>query len=167
MFWFVLYKSRSQKGQLVEKLQQAGITYFQPIHTTEILVGDKMVVQQKEVFKNLIFLKTDQDIHQLVRDIEGLRGVYMDAATGRPAVICDAEMERFKRVLQMQAYNIEFMNHPIQFFHKYDKVRVRAGEFAGMEGWVVRVRGDRKLVINIDSLAIAVSGIHHSLLEKI
>lgn len=47
-------------------------------------------------------------------------------------------------------------------------MRVTAGLFEGIEGYVVRIRRDRKLVVQLYGIiAIAISGIHHSLLEII
>lgn len=52
-------------------------------------------------------------------------------------------------------------------FSTYRKVRVREGAFKGLEGREVRIRRDRKIVIPIGPLAVAVDGIDRSLFETV
>jgi transcription antitermination factor NusG len=47
-------------------------------------------------------------------------------------------------------------------------VRIIGGMFAGAEGVFVRVKGDRRVVVNIEGLvAVATTFVHPSMIEKI
>lgn len=167
MAWYILYKGKAARGSLGENLTKAGLSYFLPKQNIEYLEEDQMKVKEEETLKNLIFIQTDAEIHSVANAIDGLRGPYIDRTTGKPAVVPDMEMQRFMDFLQAKNMNALILQDPYQRFKVCQKVRVRAGDFEGVEGYVFRIRGDRKLVISLSSMAVAISGIHHSLLEPI
>lgn len=155
------------KGTLRENLEKADITYFIPTQFVEHLDGDRMVEKEEAVLNNLLFVQTDEDIRELTNEIDGLKAPYLNRATEMPATISDAELQRFKRVLEARSLHAEFLPDAYRRFENCPKVRVKAGEFEGLEGRVFRIRHDRKLIIQLDDMAIAISGIHHTLLEII
>lgn len=167
MAWYIVYKGKAQKDSLQHNLEKAGVEYFRPTQATEHLEDDQMKIKEEDVIKNLIFLNTDQDILSLVNAIDGLRCPYIDRATGSPAIVPDTDMKRFMRFLELKNIDARVLQDPYYRFKTKQKVRVRAGEFEGVEGYVFRIRGDRKLVISLGDMAIAISGIHHTLLEPI
>lgn len=169
MDWHIVYKGKPTAGRnsLRENLEQAGLPYYLPTQTTERLEGDRMVQHTTTVLNNLIFIQTEQNITTIVRQIDGLKAPYMNRATGKPATVTDAELQRFRRVLEAKSLQAEFLPDPYRRFETSPRVRVKAGDFAGLEGRVFRIRHDRKLIISFDDMAIAISGIHHSLLEVI
>lgn len=167
MSWFIVYKGKAFRDSLTENLQKAGITFFMPIQKVEILKGEKMVIKEEAVLRNLIFIKTDRNVYQIANTIDGLRAPYLNRATHEPAIVSDAEMNQFMNILAYKSANAELLQDPYRHFTVGQRVRVRDGEFKGMEGYVLRMRGDRKLVIALGEMAIAVSGIHHTLFEPI
>lgn len=169
MDWYIAYKGKAalSRGSLKENLETAGIPYFLPLQTTERLEGDRMVERVEPVLTNLIFIQTDQNIRTVIKDIDGLKAPYINRTTRRPATVSDAELQRFKMVLEARSLHAEFLPDAFAKFERCPRVRVKAGDFAGMEGRVLRIRHDRKLILSLDDIAIAISGIHHSLLEII
>lgn len=167
MDWYIVYKGKPSKGKLKDNLEKAGITYFLPTQFVEYLEGDRMVTKEETVLNNLVFVLAEEDISSIVQRIDGLKAPYINCATRQPAVVSDSELQRFKRVLEARSLKAEFLPDAYRRFESCPKVRVKAGDFAGMEGRVFRIRHDRKLVISLNDIAIAVSGIHHTLLEVI
>lgn len=167
MHWYIVYKGKPTKGTLKENLEQAGIAYFIPTQCVEQLEGDRMVEKEVEVLNNLVFVQTDEDIYILSKEIDGLKYPYANRATGTPAIVSDAEMSSFRRVLEARNLHAEFLPDAYRRFENCPKVRVKAGDFEGLEGHVFRIRHDRKLIIRLDDMAVAISGIHHTLLEII
>ena len=91
-----------------------------------------------------------------------------DLATRNPIIVRESDMLNFIQVTKLCNENILYLKDNIDKFKTHPKVRVIAGHFEGVEGYVVRIRRDRKLVIQLHGIiAIAISGIHHSLLEII
>jgi len=167
MYWYIVYKGKPMKGTLKENLEQAGITYFIPTQFVEHLDGDRMVEREEAVLNNLIFIQTNEDVRTLSKEIDGLKAPYINRASGRPATVNDEELQRFKRVLEARSLHAEFLPDAYRRFESCPKVRVKAGEFEGIEGHIFRIRHDRKLIIQLDDMAVAISGIHHTLLEII
>lgn len=167
MDWFAVYKGKASRGSLTENLQKVGITYCIPTQVIQHLEGNEMVEHEEKILTNLIFIQTDQDIATIAATVDGLKRPYIDHATEKPAVISDAEMQRFIRFLEFKNMDAKILQDPYQRFKVCQKVRVKAGDFEGTEGYVFRIRGDRKLVISLGEMAVAISGIHHTLLEPI
>lgn len=167
MSWYIVYKSKTLKSDLGARLDEAGVEYYVPYRKTSYYDEGQIKQREEEVLRNLIFINTAKDIVTLVNTIDGLGAPYWDKMTGRPAVVPDGEMERFMRFMSVQDIETRILQDPIQHFNSCQRVRVTAGDFAGVEGYVFRIRGDRKLVVALGDIAVAISGIHHSLLEPI
>ncbi len=46
-------------------------------------------------------------------------------------------------------------------------LRITSGIFEGLEGYVVRIDRDRKLVMAVGNMTVAVSGVHKESFEKV
>lgn len=167
--WYVVYKGKSAKGSISESLDAKGVEHFTPtvVRTKLNNEGDAYEEKVETMVSNLMFVRTDGDIRALVNETEGLRYPMIDCATRLPAVVSDSEMQRFKEFLEIKNINARILEDPFSRFKVCQKVRVGAGKFQGLEGYVFRIRGDRKLVVSLGNMAVAISGIHHSLLEPI
>lgn len=169
MDWYIVYKGRTTHGTntLVENLESAAVPYYIPMQVLERLEEGRMVEYTKPILNNLIFIQSDGNITDVIRDIDGLKAPYINCTTRKPATVSDKELQRFRWLLEAHSLQAEYLSDPYRKFEKYPRVRVRAGEFEGLEGRVVRMRKDRKLIISLDNIAIALTGIHHTLLEII
>lgn len=82
--------------------------------------------------------------------------------SSRVARISDARMRPFMRVLDASPDRIRILNRMLSEVVK-DKPRVRmlSGDFSGVEGHIVRIRGDRNLVFGLDSgITVCIGRIH-------
>lgn len=167
--WYVVYRCKPQSGTVEENLETAGVDYYLPSIVSRRLNKEKDAYVETEEFpiKNLIFVRTDGDIMRIVDSIDGLRCPMIDRATQKPAIVSDVEMQNFRRFVSVKNLNARILPDPFQRFKVCQKVRVSAGDFEGVEGYVFRMRGDRKLIISLGEMAVAISGIHHTLLEPI
>lgn len=91
-----------------------------------------------------------------------------DRITGLPAVIPDEQMQPFMRIMQEEPTRIRVLDRPIEQYAKDNvKLRVLTGAFAGQEGYLVRIARDRKLVVNVGGMTVAISGICKEQFEQI
>ena len=91
-----------------------------------------------------------------------------DRVTGLPAVIPDKQMQPFMRIMQEEPTRIRVLDHPIEQYASGNvKLRVLTGAFAGQEGYLVRIARDRKLVVNVGGMTVAISGICKEQFEQI
>lgn len=165
--WYIVYKRKMNAERLEDNLRSEKLNYCIPKGYVERLneEGTEMEEVEEVAIRNLVFLQTDRSLQEVINAVDGLSAPFLDTMTGRPAEVSDEEMERFIRILKVHPADIKLLSAPYARFSDRPKVRVRAGLFEGMEGRVVRIRRDRKLVVAVGRMAIAVSGIHRSLLE--
>ncbi len=85
-----------------------------------------------------------------------------DCCTGEPASIPDSVMEPFMTVMESEPERVTFLRDPfIKFAKDHVRLRVLTGLFKGQEGYVVRVKRDRQLVMELGGYAVAISNVHN------
>lgn len=77
-------------------------------------------------------------------------------------------MQPFMRVAEISPERIRFLLHP---YHYYARnrilLRISTGEMAGLEGYIIRIDRDRRLVMDVGGLSVAISGIHAEHFEEV
>ena len=91
-----------------------------------------------------------------------------NCSTGKVAEIPDTQMQPFMRVAEISPERIRFLLHP---YHYYARnrilLRISTGEMAGLEGYIIRIDRDRRLVMDVGGLSVAISGIHAEHFEEV
>ena len=93
-----------------------------------------------------------------------------DLATNRrvPVTVPQQQMESFIAVAGTYDEQLIYLNPDPGDFSKGDRVRILGGPFEGAEGVFVRLKGDRRVVVEIEGVvAVATTYIHPSLLQKL
>lgn len=63
---------------------------------------------------------------------------------------------------------LRLMQHPFDYYAEGNiLVRMTSGDSCGLEGYRIRIARDRKLVVNVDGLAVAIGGIHNDSFEEV
>lgn len=91
-----------------------------------------------------------------------------DCSTGREAIIRDSVMKAFMKVLEIDPDRVRFMLKPISEYAEGNPLlRITSGVFEGLEGYVIRIDRDRKLVMAVGDRTIAISGVNKESFEKV
>lgn len=173
MNWYIVYKGKTRGNSLTDWLDKAHIEYYEPKRVVEVFNPESSEMEETETFviSNLIFIHTNDNIYNIIKRFVGLRYPFIDHMTGRPAVVKHKEMKRFimsiEKSTEQKVEEPILLQQPYSFFSRYKKVKIIGGSLEGMEGYVVRVRKDRKLVISLGTMAVAVSGLHRWQLKPI
>lgn len=133
-------------------------------------VGDKVVFRRIPVVNSLLFVKAgEDDIAKIQQLVYGHALVYYNAERTAPAVIPDREMAIFRMVAESGADGLQFFSdESIVNFRQGNKVRVTAGPLKGAEGYIKRIKRDRRLLVAIEGfVAVATSYIPPEMLETI
>ena len=86
----------------------------------------------------------------------------------RPITIPDSQMRSFIAVSGNYEEQIVYLDPIATALQKGDRVRVTGGIFEGVEGVIIRVKGDRRVSVCIQGvMAVATAYIHPSLIERI
>lgn len=145
------------------------------------LVEGPFIYKRKTIVSSLLFFRgTIQDALKIRADLENgladragkpINGMlYMTVDRKAPAVIPDSQMKMFRMVCDSGADGLEFFSDEnIVSFKNGDKVRVTMeGPLNGVEGYIKRIRKDRRLLVAIEGfVAVATSFIHPKYLEKV
>lgn len=174
ILWYPLRVTYSRELLFKELLDAEKIENFIPMHYEYVKVrgGDRGKIRKLvPVVHNLIFvrssLKCIERIKQSAASLLVVRYIF-DRETRLPLVVPEAQMRSFIAVSGSYEEQIVYLDPATKALQKGDPVRITGGIFGGVEGTVVRVKGDRRVVVCIQGvMAVATTYIHPSLIEKI
>ena len=132
--------------------------------------ADNKVWRRIPVVNSLLFVRADEEEINKVRAlVYGYALVYYNAERSGPAVIPDREMTIFRMVADSGIEGLEFYSREdIVNFRQGARVRVTAGTLKGAEGYIKRIKRDRRLLVAIEGfVAVATSYLPPEMLEII
>ena len=165
LHWYVANTCRQEK-KIKQRLDSMGIENFIPFQqiARKIHGVDKLI--EVPVIPNLVFIHTTLKtrmslIQEYAFDMRYLR----DRETGNFLIVPDKQMNDFMFLLDFSKEMVEVVNENLK---KGDKVRVIKGDFAGIEGELIRVKGHKRVVVRLEGVvSLATAYIPSSFLEKI
>ena len=119
---------------------------------------------------SLLFVRAPKDRLKEVEDCVKEKGfVYRTADRKTEAVIPDKQMAMFQMVCSSGAEGLEFFaDDDMTRYKTGDKVRVLEGPLKGAEGYIKRIRKDRRLLVSIEGfISVATSFIPPQFLEVV
>lgn len=129
-----------------------------------------IIYKREPVVSSLLFVcASESDLPEIIRTVFGKGFVYKMADGDRYAVIPDKQMAMFRMVCSSGADGLEFFaDDDLTRYKQGDKVRVLEGPLKGAEGYIKRIRKDRRLLVSIEGfIAVATSFIPPQFLEKV
>ena len=170
--WSYLFVHNQKVKSIEEQLKKDGVTHF--VHKTIKYVprhrnrGGMREVETPSV-SGLIFL---QGAPELLQDyLDKNKKPYKlckNCSTGKVATIPCNQMEPFMRVAETEPERLRFLLRPFVYYSKNRTLlRIVTGEYAGLEGYVIRIARDRKLVMDVGGMAVAISGVHAERFEEV
>ena len=165
LHWYVANTCRQEK-KIKQRLDSMGIENFIPFQQIARKTHgvDKLI--EVPVIPNLVFIHTTLKtcmslIQEYAFDMRYLR----DRETGNFLIVPDKQMNDFMFLLDFSKEMVEVVNENLK---KGDKVRVIKGDFAGIEGELIRVKGHKRVVVRLEGVvSLATAYIPGSFLEKI
>ena len=169
--WSYLFVHHRKVIGIEEQLAKDGITYF--VHKTMRYFKrtERHRVQHQEVptISGLVFLQGEaKAMAKYLNERFPYLHLCKNCSTGRYAEIPDSQMQPFMRVCETSPERIRFLLHPFHYYaHNHIKLRITTGDLAGLEGYVIRIDRDRRLVMDIGGLSVAVAGVHAEKFEEV
>ena len=165
LHWYVANTCRQEK-KIKQRLNTMGIENFIPFQqiARKIHGVDKLI--EVPVIPNLVFIHTTlKTCMSLIQDYAFDMRYLRDRETGNFLIVPDKQMNDFMFLLDFSKEMVEVVNENLK---KGDKVRVIKGDFAGIEGELVRVKGHKRVVVRLEGVvSLATAYIPGSFLEKI
>ena len=193
MDWYALKVFYNKVFDFEQKMRRRGIESYFPVRREEVkgqaylrfrremalnrsedVLGDRYIFEEPHLYKrvpmisSMMFIHCEKEDLKAVREeLEGGGFIYMNADWTAPAVIPDREMKDFRMVADSGALGLEIFNDDsITRYKTGTRVRVKEGPLKGAEGYIKRIKKDRRLVVAIAGVvAIATTYIPPSELE--
>lgn len=150
--WYAVKVFYNQTDSICEKLTASGVEiYRQSIVPSYIFLHccKEQILDIREKYFSKVYL-------------------YFNSDKKEPYVIPDKEMTIFMLVTSAGTEGLMFLGEDRADYRQGDRVRVLEGPFKGAEGYVKRIKKDRKLIVSINGVAaVAIANIHSQLLEKV
>lgn len=140
------------------------------------IVEEPQIFLRKPLVNSLLFVHcTDEELQDLVQYLKerdaknNVRGYIYKNTDKEYAVVPDREMASFRLVVEQGSKGLEFYaDGDISRYAAGDRVRVKDGPLTGAEGYIKRIRRDRRLLVVIEGIvAVATTYIPPQNLEKI
>lgn len=123
------------------------------------------------VIHNLIFVYTAKSIIDEIKqhtDYGASVRYMMDRATRKPLTVPEKQMQHFMLVAETADTPILYLSPDELTFEKGDRVRITTGIWSGVEGVFVRIKGDRRVVVELlGIMAVATAFVHPSCIEPV
>ena len=136
----------------------------------QFIQAGPVIFKRIPVVNSLLFFRTTAErVPEMEALVSGRGFVYKMTDRERPSVIPDRQMAMFQMVCSSGADGLEFFaDEDLTRYRQGDKVRVTEGPLKGAEGYIKRIRKDRRLLVAIEGfVAVATSFIPPQFLEKV
>ena len=167
--WFPLRVTYNRELKVKADLDKLGVTNFVPMQYRREERHGVMVKRLVPSVHNLIFIHiTPTGMAEYKKSTDLPIRYIMDRETRKPITVPTREMDNFIKVAGTYEEKLIYLKPDLGDFAQGERVRIIGGMFAGAEGVFVRVKGDRRVVVNIEGLvAVATTFVHPSMIEKI
>lgn len=169
--WYAIRVTYCREMKLKSYLDTLNINNFIPMQYKEVLTEGKRTKKLLPAVHNLIFIQSSrstlEEVRNRVKRSTPINFLY-NKATKMPIVIPEQEMLHFIAISGTHDEQLIYLSEIKTTLKQGERVRVTAGVFAGVEGRVVRIKNDRRVLVAIEGvIAVVTSYINPLLLEKI
>jgi transcription antitermination factor NusG len=148
--WYAIYTRHQHEKTVADSLSNAGIEVFLPQYRAIRQWKDRTKHLMMPLFPCYVFLHGGLDRRLKVLSTPGVFCIVSSGA--RPAAIAETEMEAIRK-----AVTSNLLVEPYPFLQCGDRVRIRTGALAGVEGLLVRKRNSCRLVLSATLLGKSIA----------
>jgi transcription antitermination factor NusG len=130
--WYVVYTRPKSERKVASSITEMGIESYLPMHKVVRQWSDRRKKMEVPLFLNYVFVKVDDVKRRLLFQIKDL--VKFVSIEGKPVVIKENEILTIKKILDGDYDDIATE----EYFQEGMKIRIRHGQFAGLEGVVIK-----------------------------
>ncbi|GAB4335077.1 MAG: UpxY family transcription antiterminator [Calditrichia bacterium] len=143
--WYALYTRPRHEKKVLEALTEKGIEAFVPMVEQVRQWKDRKKRVEMPLFNSYVFVHIDLRDRYSALQTHGV--VRMVSFGGEPARIPDWQIEQLRRVIE-HPETLQLEN----YLREGDWVEVVDGPFRGIKGRLRELRGETRVVINIDGI---------------
>jgi transcription antitermination factor NusG len=148
--WYAVHTRHQHEKLVAQRLHNKGFEVFLPLYTEVRQWRDRTKRLELPLFSCYVFLRGDMDRQLPIITTPGVHG--MLATGGKLSGIPEEEIQAVRSVAENRV-NVE----PHPFLNCGDLVRVKSGALRGLEGFLVRKKGQTRLVVSVSLLERSVA----------
>ena len=144
--WYAIYTNPRAEKQVNERLVEAGIETFLPLHKTYRRWSDRKKLIEKPLLSSYVFVKVVPVDFPKVYTTQGV--VRFVSFEGKPAWIPQNQIDNLRLIVNSDA-DIEISSEK---FAPGDNVEVINGSLIGLIGELIKTGGKNRVIVRIDKL---------------
>ena len=148
--WYAAYTCANHEKRVSEQLGVRRVEHFLPLYSSVRRWKDRRVTLDLPLFPGYVFVKMALRDRLRVNQIPGV--AHLVGFDGTPAALPEQEIDALRSSL---VSGVRAEPHP--FLKAGQRVRIKNGALAGMEGVLLRRKGSFRLVISIELIQRAVA----------
>lgn len=164
--WFAIKTHNRAEQKVVDWFEERGMECYVAMKSTK----EQNRVIRRPAVAGLVFVRTTarELLEEQRKYGTDKMFIYFERPTNHPQEISDSQMIPFILLTASGSESLEYIDSEIVEAKRGDKVRVTGGPFRGAVGKIIRIKGDRRLVVNIEGVTAVVT--HHlpsNLIERL
>ena len=148
--WYAIYTWARHEKRVAEQLEQRQLRNFLPLYRALHRWKDRRKEVELALFPGYVFVHLA--LRHRLRVLEIPSVVHLVSFQGKPAPLPEHEIEKL-----LQGVNGRVRMGPHPYLQAGQRVRVRTGPVAGLEGILLRRKEGARLVVSIEILMRAVA----------
>lgn len=150
--WYAVHTRSNFEKKVALELDRKGIETFLPAFCEVHRWKDRKKTVEIPYFPSYIFVRIEDEPERRLDVLRTNGTVRILGNAGAIEPIPEAEIDRFQRLV---ASRLSVQSHP--FMKEGASVRVKAGPLQGIEGLLVQVRNQNRLLLSLNLLARSVA----------
>jgi transcription antitermination factor NusG len=165
MNWYAAKIKSHTERKMKMWLQENEIEHFIPFRNVVIERNGRKFRKEKPYISGLIFVRAEEKTALQIQEKSVIKPFFLkNKETRKLKIIPDKQMQDFIFMVDFSESTIKIDTTNLK---QGDKVRVIKGDFAGIEGELIRIKGHKRVVVRLEGLfAMATTYIPPSYLEK-
>ena len=143
--WYALYTRSRHEKRVDRQLRDKGIESYLPVQKVLRQWSDRKKWVEEPLFRCYVFIHADW--RNRLRALQSYGAVRIVSFNGKPAAVRDEEIENIRRIL-LEVPAVEACT-PVSVG---DVVEILHRPLAGLRGRLEEVRGERRLVVTVESI---------------
>jgi len=166
MNWYAAKVKYRTERKVKLWLDERAIENFIPFYTLLIEQNGRKIKRERPIVPGLLFIRTDYRTASALPVESKVKIVFLrNLENHQLLIVPDKQMQDFMFLLDFSESTIRVKNTKLG---RGDRVRVVKGDFAGIEGELIRIKRHKRVVVRLDGLfSLATTYIPGAYLEKI
>ncbi len=141
--WYAAYTCANHEKRVVEQLDRGCVEHFLPLYETVRRWKDRRVRLKLPLFPGYVFVRLA--LRDRLQVLQIPRVVRLVGFNGLPSALDDAEIQKLREAL---THHLRAKPHPYLTVGR--RVRIVNGPFEGLEGILLRKKGNLRVVLSLD-----------------